>query len=51
MGNAVLQFRSKGVTHPLLAPQSNAQAYFFLLAANSQDYHPRVGMDTSSDSA
>jgi ABC-type branched-subunit amino acid transport system substrate-binding protein len=48
MGNAVLQFRRAGVDHILLAPGAGEDMFFFASAAQSQNYYPRVALDTTS---
>lgn len=43
---AVLRFKSKGITHVLFVP-SYGSAYFFMQNAESQSYRPRYGIDSS----
>lgn len=43
---AVLRFKSKGITHVLFVP-SYGSAYFFMQNAESQSYRPRYAIDSS----
>lgn len=46
MSSAVLKFRAAGVTHVMNLSNVAAAWYFFGLAANQQNYHPRYGITT-----
>ena len=46
--NAVLQFRTAGVTHVIIFDASGTLSLFFLQSAESQHYRPRYGINTQS---
>ncbi len=46
--NAVLKFRSNGVTHVMFLDGNSSITYFFLKQAKSQEYYPRYGFSSLS---
>ncbi len=44
--NAVLKFRSNGVTHVMFLDWNSSITYFFLKQAKSQEYYPRYGFSS-----
>jgi hypothetical protein len=46
LGNAILRFRSRGVTHVMFAGTQGAVPFFFLPQAESQNYRPRYGWNS-----
>lgn len=44
--NAALRFKTEGIDHVVFVDFSSSAAYFFMLAAERQDYHPRYGLNS-----
>lgn len=46
--NAVLRFKTQGIDHVIFLSTAGGAEYYFMNAAERQDYHPRYGMNGGS---
>lgn len=48
IGNALINFRARGVTHVLMAEYNGQLPFFLMPAAESQGYRPRYGLQSNN---